>query len=175
MCQRFLEIEAPKALRSTASSRLFGVEVLVALFGQLGAEPTEARCWGPFGVHSIWVPARRLSRLEEASSVEVSEPRYRSPSGRWCRGSWVEVAQALASLRCIELHGVMVWSPHVGSASGLFGAHESRSTRGVTVARRAETGKARKARAGWRSRRREGRIPACQCAGGEARTSGTAF
>jgi hypothetical protein len=41
MCQRFSELEVPKARRSTAVSRLFGVEVLVALFGQLGAEPTD--------------------------------------------------------------------------------------------------------------------------------------
>jgi hypothetical protein len=138
MCRRFSELEVPKALRSMAASRLFGVEVLVALLGQLGAEPTEARCWGPFGVHSIWVPARRLSRLEEASSVEVSEPRCQGPSGRWGRGSWVEVAQALAGLGRIELYGVMVFSPHVGSGRGLFGALESRSGGGVAVARRAD-------------------------------------
>jgi len=59
-CLRFTELEAPRALRGSLALKLFGVEVLEALWG-VGVEALESRCLGALWVLGTEISRRRLS------------------------------------------------------------------------------------------------------------------
>lgn len=110
----------------------------------------------------------RALEAREALSVEVPEPRCRGPSGLSgprlsSRSVGVRSNLSVAS----DSSGSWCGRSSTGCRAELFGARVGGPARGVIVAQRAGTGKARKARAGRRSRRRERQVSVRECAGGD--------